>query len=360
MSKEQHVFTPDYALHPGALLGESIDSMGISARELARRCGRSPKLIVEILSGKASLETETALQLELVTDINAAIWLSLEAAYQLRVARAKDDTRRLDDYAWANRFPLPELKQRNYLPLTKDKPDTVRKLLQYFGVASVEACEEYFLSLAVSYRHSSSFETNKYALFAWLRVGELRAATLPCREYDRAAFQKALHQIRSLTMQSVTEFLPEMTRLCSQAGVAFLVEKPFGGMALSGVSRWLNPRRALIQQTMRHMANDHFWFTFFHEAAHILHHSRKTVFVDGMDGSNSEEEKEANVWAAEFLVPSAELSQFIARGSFTERSVRDFSNEIGIAPGIVVGQLQKRGHLHYSKLNGLKNRYEWK
>ena len=47
---------------------------------------------------------------------------------------------------------------------------------------------------------------------------------------------------------------------------------------------------------MRYLANDHFWFTFFHEAAHLLLHSRKTVFLDGNGygsaGPKEEEEGE--------------------------------------------------------------------
>ena len=41
-------------------------------------------------------------------------------------------------------------------------------------------------------------------------------------------------------------------------------------------------------------------------------------------------------------------------GSFTERTVRDFAEEQGIAPGIVVGRLQRDEHLPQSHLNNLK------
>ena len=112
---------------------------------------------------------------------------------------------------------------------------------------------------------------------------------------------------------------------------------------------------------MRHMSNDHFWFTFFHEAAHILLHSRKTVFVDGknLDGATPAQEEEANRWATEFLIPAEELSKFIQQGDFSELAVRKFASEQEIAPGIVVGQLQNKRHLNYNQLNQLKDRFEW-
>jgi HTH-type transcriptional regulator / antitoxin HigA len=361
MANEQHIFQPDYSLSPGSFLEESLESMGISARELARRCGRSAKLISEILAGKAPIEPETALQFEKVTTVNATVWLNLEAEYRLHLARAQEESQFANAFAWAREFPLKELEDRGVLGPAKDKADSVRKLLQFFGVAGVDACEAAFSSLSVSYRHSPSFQSDRKALFAWLRLGELEAESMVCKDYDRATFLQSLAKIRALSLKNIETFLPEIAQICAQAGVAFVISRPLGKVALSGVSRWLSPRKAMIQQTMRHMSNDHFWFTFFHEAAHVLLHSRKTVFIDGknLDGATPELEEEANRWATEFLIPPEELSNFIQAGDFSQQAVREFAREQEIAPGIVVGQLQNKRHLNYGQLNQLKDRYEW-
>lgn len=361
MAQAKIPFQPDYSLSPGALLGALLGELQISARELARRCGRSAKLITEILSGKAALEPETALQFEKVLDVDATIWLNMEADYRLHLARATEEDRLSEDINWARKFPTAELQSRGVISKPKDNADCVRKLLAFFGMANVEACEEYFASLAVTYRHSPSFDTNRCALFAWLRMGELQAEALSCEEYERATFIKALQEIRMLTTQPVNSFLPKITKLCASAGVAFVVLRPLSSIALSGVSRWLTPRKALIQQTARHLSNDHFWFTLFHEAAHILNHSRKAVFVDGrnIDSATSKEEQEANKWAAEFLIDQRALDEFVLEGSITEQSVLKFANSQHIAPGIVVGQLQKRGVIQFSQLNKLKDRFTW-
>jgi HTH-type transcriptional regulator/antitoxin HigA len=361
MAREQHVFDPDYSVSPGAFLEESLGSMGISARELARRCGRSAKLIVEIMSGKAPLEPETALQFEKVTDVNAAIWLNIEARYRLHLARQEEDRELSDSFAWAKEFPLKEMQDRRIIDRPKNNADAVRKLLKVFGVASAEACEASFNSLSLSYRHSPSFRTDRNSLFVWLRLGELQAERIQCAPYDRATFLKSLVKIRSLTLETIEVFLPKVESLCASAGVAFVVTRPLGKMALSGLSRWLSPQKAMIQQTLRHKTNDHFWFTFFHEARHVLHGSRKTVFVDGggLEGASAEEEEDANRWAAEFLVPSEELSRFVALGDLTEDTVVRFAEQQGVAPGIVVGQLQKREYLTFRQLNHLKEHFEW-
>ena len=76
-------YRPDYAVPPGWVLEERLEVQGISQAEFARLCGCSPKLISEIVSGKAPLEPETARQFEKVLGVDASIWLGIEDAYKL-------------------------------------------------------------------------------------------------------------------------------------------------------------------------------------------------------------------------------------------------------------------------------------
>jgi len=362
MALTKHVYEPTYGIPPGKLLEEYLQTLGISARELSRRCGRSAKLVVEIIAGKAPIEPETALQFERVLGMGADIWLNMEAAYRLRLAEADEAVQLSNETAWARRFPVKELRKLGILKPSKSGTEDVRQLLSFFGAGSVDACRERFGELAaVSYRHSPTFKSAEEPLMVWLRLGELQADDIECDDFDRTRFLEALRAIRQLTTKSIQEFLPEMVRLCAGAGVAFAIVKPLPGTALSGISRWLSPRKALIQQSMRHMANDHFWFTFFHEAAHLLLHSRKLVFLDG-NGYRSAEPKgedEANAWAANFLIPQTALRRFIAGFGNTPEEVIAFAKAQGIAAGIVVGRLQKREIIAFSQMNKLKEGYRW-
>lgn len=362
MPPTKHPYQPTYGIPPGRLLEDYLQTLDISARELARRCGRSAKLMVEIMSGKAPIEPETALQLERVLGLEADIWLKLEAAYRLHLAKADEAVLHSNETAWAGRFPIKEMRKLGLLTASRDTGDDVRQLLAFFGAGSVAACRERFGELAtVSYRHSPSFQSAEEPLLVWLRLGEIKAAEIDCMEFDRANFLEALRAIRQLTTKTIQSFLPEVVRLCANTGVAFVIVRSIPGTALSGISRWLSPRKALIQQSMRHMANDHFWFTFFHEAAHLLLHSRKSVFLDGKGYGSAEpkEEEEANNWATNFLIPQATLQRFIDNFDNSSKMVTDFARQQGIAPGIVVGQLQKRGIISFGHLNKLKERYQW-
>jgi HTH-type transcriptional regulator / antitoxin HigA len=360
----QFGYRPDHATRPGKLIEDYLNELDISARELARRCGRSAKLITEIVLGKAPLEPETALQLERVLKLDASIWLNMEANYRLRIAREEEDAELAEQHGWATTFPLKALAERKWLSLPDSKGAQVRELLRFFGTGSIAACQHRFRELlAVDYRTSPAFQNDNAVLCAWLRIGEIQADRIETATFDREAFLSALKAIRPLSRMSVPDALPTLQKMCAEAGVAFVLEKPFTGMAVSGVSRWLSPRRALIQQTLRHKANDHFWFTFYHECAHLLLHSRKVVFIDvksGKGNAGEKQEAEANEWAADFLVPSRAMKQFLADFEETEEEVVEFAEAVGVSPGIVVGQLQHRGVLPFSRMNRLREHYTWK
>ena len=83
-------FRPDYAVPPGEILEERLEVWGMSQAEFARRCGRSPKLISQIVAGKAPITAATALRFEKVTDLDARTWLNMESSYRLYLERQKE------------------------------------------------------------------------------------------------------------------------------------------------------------------------------------------------------------------------------------------------------------------------------
>jgi len=359
MADDRGTYRPNYAVPPGQVLAEMLGARELSQAQFAKRCGRSPKLISEIIGGIAPVEPETAIQFERVLGMDAQVWLNIEAQYQLFRAK-KQETKRLNEAVqWASKFPIAELVAVGAIAKPNNATNAARELLAFFGVGTTAAWSERYGRLAVSYRHSPSFRSSPESIAAWLRIGEVQADTAECANYDRAHFVDALKQIRKLTVHDPEKFLPALRKLCAQSGVVLALVPPLPKLALSGAARWLSPRRALIQQTLRHKTNDHFWFTFFHEAAHILLHSKKDVFVDTERGDGTKAENEANEWACNCLIPSSELKDFVVRGDFSKSSIVRFARQLGIAPAIVVGRLQHDRHVHWSRHNNLKARYEW-
>lgn len=354
-------YEPDYAVPPGRLLKERLEVHGISQAEFARRCARSPKLISEIIAGKAPLEPATALQFERVLGVHADIWLGTEAAYRLLQAREAEvrANHTAEEISWAEDFPIEDLVNRGMIDSPSSPAAAVPMLLSFFGVASVKAWHVKYSLANVSYRHSPSFESDMRVLVTWLRLGEFEATRQRVASYNRARFIRSLKEIRGLTVSPIGEGLKRATELCNQAGVALALVEPFRKTALSGAAWWLSPSAAIIELSARHKSDDHLWFSLFHEAAHLVLHSKRAVFVDGPKSDGAELEVQANEWAADVLCSAPDWYQFVGEASFSEWPVQEFATQQGIAPGIVVGRLQHEGRIPWNRLNKLKVRLKW-
>ncbi len=206
---------------------------------------------------------------------------------------------------------------------------------------------------------------------AWLRQGELEAQTVACAPYAAAQFKQALQRVRALTVHPVDQVLPDVQRLCAAAGVAVVVVPALSKSRAGGATLWLSPTKAMLLLSLRYRTDDHFWFSFFHEAGHILLHGKRDVFLDAGDtvleqengaapaaaaAKKAAKEKAADAFAAELLIPQAALRGFVQaqRPHISKESIRTFAVQQGIAPGIIVGRLQHEQHLPYTHCNELK------
>ena len=362
MTKATYIYQPDYAVPPGEILEEHLDALQMSQADLARRCNRSPKLISEILSGKAPVEPATAIQLEKALGLDARIWLGIEADYRLHLQREIEAQNAAEQVAWAKNFPVGELAKRGAISKSAKKVDTVGAVLRFFGVGSIDAWEATYgekLLPQVAFRHSPSYCSDRFVLATWLRLGEIRAEGISTQPYDKSSFINALAEIRRLTAAQSTESLEFTQRLCAEAGVALAIVKPLPKTSFHAVSRWLSPKKALIQLTARYMRDDQLWFSLFHEASHILFDGKSRVFLHSKEDQPEEFEEKADRWAANFLISRSDWRTFSDALDFDAGDVVAFADKQGISPGIVVGRLQHEERINWSNLNNLKATLEW-
>lgn len=83
----ENTFSPDYIVTPGEILEETLEARKMKKREFAMRCGRSAKMISQIVAGKAPITPQTAIQFERVLGVSASLWMNLETRYRLHLAR---------------------------------------------------------------------------------------------------------------------------------------------------------------------------------------------------------------------------------------------------------------------------------
>jgi Zn-dependent peptidase ImmA (M78 family) len=152
-------------------------------------------------------------------------------------------------------------------------------------------------------------------------------------------------------------FIPKLRRISAESGVGVAVVRAPTGCRASGATRFLSDEKALLLLSFRYLTDDHFWFTFFHEAGHLILHGRK-LFLESADMPLDEEEQQANDFSAEILVPAEFVSEMLSLPKNGRQVIR-FARRVGVSPGIIVGQLQHLGRIKHSQLNKLKRRYHW-
>lgn len=362
-------FSPDWAVPPGESILDLAEERSWTQAELAQRLGYSEKHVSQLINGKVPLTVEAAQRLERVFGSTMEFWLKLEANYQRHKARLEAERRHAEWAPWLDELPLKDLmasgaiEKQRFMP--KNKPGLVEACLRFFGVASPDDWRTHYGGMQMAFRRSRAEQCDVGAISAWLRLGEQQAEKLDGPKYDRARFEKGLRAIRGLTCLPPDEFEPQMRQLLHDAGVLLVLVPAIPRAHVSGVARWLSPTRPMIQLSLFGKTNDRFWFTFFHEAAHILLHAngkeeKKSIFLDDPNAAHTEDPKEheANQWAGDCLIPSDishELPELRSKAA-----VVDFARRIGIHPGIVVGRLQHDGLIEPSWMNDLKASFRFK
>ena len=76
-----------HAVHPGEVLKEELDALGVSAAELAGQIAVPPNRLSQIINGKRSITADTALRLGKYFGVSPEVWLGLQADYDLRTAK---------------------------------------------------------------------------------------------------------------------------------------------------------------------------------------------------------------------------------------------------------------------------------
>jgi HTH-type transcriptional regulator/antitoxin HigA len=337
IDKKQIQFEPDYAVPPGVTLQEVSKSLGMSQKELALRTSLTVQTLNRIYKGVQPITYETANRLELVTSIPARFWNNLECQYREQLERIEEKERLTDGLEWLKVIPLKELVKRKVVRKQEDLALQLREVLTFYGVSHINAWKKIWRKLAVAARRSHCFNTDAGSASAWIRIGELKAQKIKCQDYDKTKFEKALQEIRILTCKEPDVFEPEMLQLCAAAGVALAFVKEMPKVPWNGATKWLTPKKAMIILCLRGKGEDRFWFSFFHEAGHVLRDSKKDLLIN--DGSTDDlREITANDFARDFLIPEKFDSRIICAKSDVE--LVKIAKELNISTGIVAGRYQ--------------------
>lgn len=356
MPTDSTAFQPDWASPPGDTIADILDQRAITTQELRQYLHGLPVEVDHLLSGRTTITIALARRLHETLGGSVEFWMARDYHYRVDAARISRQQRE-----WLDALPLTDMIRYGWLSPPPKPADELQACLEFFDTSSITAWREQYLesSALAAFRTSPSFDSRPESVAVWLRQGMLIGESIECAPWNAEALAASLSTFRALSREKEPRrFVPELRELSAEHGVALVIVRAPSGCRASGAATFLSPTKALLVLSFRYLSDDHFWFSFFHELAHLLLHRQEGLFIDGDSTPETKIEREANRWAAEALIPP-EYERELNEMRLDARRIIRFARQVGVSPGIVVGQLQHRGRLKYRHFNSLKRRYDW-
>ncbi len=346
---------------PGDTIQEHIDFIGMSQAELAERMGRPKEKINDVIKGREPISTATAFQLEKVLGIPASFWLNREMLYRQELYELQQQEELEKGQDWLGNFPIKEMRKYGWLPDTLEKNVMVDSLLKFFSLASTEEWKRIYIDqeVSVAFRVSLAHTKSPHAISAWLRRGEIQAKEIELAAFDKKKFKEALAEMKELAFLGPEDYAQQLQDICAKCGVALVFTQSLPKAPISGATRWFH-NKPIIQLSGRFSTNDHFWFTFFHEAAHIILHGKKDIFLETVEGTaiDKVKEEEANAFAAKVLLPENEWQEILDEAPFNEEMIQAFANKFRTPAGVIIGRLQHLKLVPLHSGNGFRQKID--
>lgn len=286
---------------------------------------------------------------------SAAYWLNLQQAYDALIVEFKSDQEleqervvfeKIDYKYFRNNFMLPDLPRKI--------DEQIERIRRFLDIATLTVLKR--PDMAARFRSSSEnlTEANTIKANIMMQIATNEALHSNAPKFNKKEFEKAVDYALTLT-ENHTDFYDKLKAAFFNAGVIFVILPNISGSRINGATKKVGENIVLMVNDRRLYA-DSFWFTLFHEIGHILSGDYGVSF----DMEMGENEKLADEYARNRLIPSEKYDEFISHQIFSPQSIKDFSKSIQRDPGIVLGRLQKDGIVGYNdaKMNALKTQYK--
>lgn len=351
-------FNPNWVSSPYSTIKDIILYNNMDKSQLDKTLKEKEIQLNDLLEGKVYIDRNVASILSTIFHNSEDFWVNKQQIYDTRVENL--DSTEKDE--WIKSLPIKEIIDEGFID--SDNDNLFKKCLDFFDVKNIFDWKiKYIQSSNLSFRKSDGFDAKKSSVISWLRMGELHIKDVIYPKYDRERFEYLLeNDIKNLTRKnSPHNFIPQLIELCYSCGVKVSIQKAPKNCKVYGVTTFSKEGNPVMILSFRYLSDDQFWFTFFHEAGHIILHEKK--FLNFEEESMTEvsekfrqEEEEANLFAEEVLIPF-QLKNKLYSINGNRKNLIAFSIEANVSPGIVVGQLQNKKIIRQSYLNTYKRRF---
>ena len=348
--------------HPGEELQEKLNTSGMSRKELALRTDVTEKHICTIVNGDKGISTAFARKLGYVFE-TPGYWIKLQAeydAYQLSLQEEYEISQDELNILKALHDIVQYFIECGYMHNNCGEASKIIQLRELLQISDLTQIPKITYNAAYRAQLTSNVKVDPYVLFAWQRLCEKQTEGIITRKFiNRELLRENVEQIKKAMFGNISEGIEEIQKIMAECGIAFQVVRNFRGAPVQGFIKKTSEERLILCLTIRGKRADRFWFTLFHEIAHILHEDYKTRFVD-FDSVHGKEEQLADQYAGDILIAPEKYHKFILSGKCTSWSeIETFAQDVNVEPFIVLGRLQNDGILDWSDYTEKVVQYEW-
>lgn len=347
--------------HPGIYIREELDKIEMSQKELATRIGVSEKLVSLIIGGARDISANFARKLGYVLK-DSKYWLDAQASYEAEQQKVADKNGIGDDEVKLLKefkIIIPYLMQEGWIHNDCGDVEKVLQLREFLQVSNLSLIPHISYNAAYRAQLSKNININPFILFAWQRLCEKEVENIhPKVEVNTNELEEYISDIKKLMSKDISTIANHLEQIFFKCGIAFKVVKNFKGAPVQGFIK-STVDKLILCVTLRGKNADRFWFTLFHEMAHILHGDYNKRFID-FDSVNSDQEEKADEWARNQLIDPVAYKNFIFdRDPTSFEEIVSFATENKVPPFIVIGRLQKDQYLEYSDFQSYIPQYQF-
>ncbi|MCQ2405764.1 MAG: ImmA/IrrE family metallo-endopeptidase [Oscillospiraceae bacterium] len=348
--------------HPGELLQEKLNNSGMSRKELALRTNVTEKHICTIVNGNKDISTAFARKLGYVFP-DSKYWLNLQAQYDAYQASLREEYEiSLEEMELLK--PLRDIMayfiDRGYMHNNCGDASKVIQLREFLQISDLTQIPKITYNAAYRAQLTTNVKVDPYVLFAWQRLCEKETESISInKSIDKDLLRRSVGRIKKAMFGSINKGIQEVQGILAECGIAFQVVQNFRGAPVQGFIKETASGRLILCLTIRGKRADRFWFTLFHEIAHILNGDNKTRFVD-FDSVQGKAEQLADQYASDTLISPEKYRKFILSGDCTSwDQITAFAEAVEVKPFIVLGRLQNDGYVDWSDYTDKVVRYDW-
>ena len=356
------------AFHPGYYIKELIEEMEITQSEFALRLDTTGKTLSKLINGEIPLSKNLAENLSLMTGTSVSVWLNLQAKYDEQYCIIECERKIDTEKDRLTMLHYDYFVKLGFVENYSEKNQQVKELCRVLNVASLSVLEKQDLLTACKTSISEVDIKNVVNANAWIQLGKIMARDINCKPYSQDNLLKAIPIFRSLTRKVLSTAFEQIQKIFFDCGVALVALPYMKDSGLNGAVQWINNNKVMLLINDRGKDAAKFWFTLFHEIDHILHKKTTFTYLTSEDKNskilflgraNEDEEKMADNFAKNQLIPSVDYNKFVAKQNFSLSAIQKFADTVGIATYIVIGRLKHDHFLNWNDLTNHQPRYQF-